>query len=317
MQFTTPICEMLDIKYPILQGGMAWIAGGELAAAVSNAGGLGIIGSGSLSADLVQEEIHKLRDLSHNPFGVNIMLASAYVKEIVDLVIKEKVPVVTTGGGNPGPVISSLKEAGIKVIPVVSSVTLAKRLSRYGADAFVAEGTESGGHIGEMTTMVLVPMMADAVDVPVIAAGGIADGRGMMAAMALGAQGVQIGTRFVCSPECRVHQAYREKILAARDRATVVCGASTGHPVRAIHNRFTRSYQSAEKEGFSKESLDQLGRGRYPKAALEGDIEDGTILSGQSCGLVNRIQPAGEIVEEIILEAIQIKERMGGIQCSV
>jgi enoyl-[acyl-carrier protein] reductase II len=311
--FHSRICKMLAIEYPLLQGAMAWIAGGRLAAAVSEAGAMGVIGTGSMNAQWLKEQIHIARSLSKKPFAVNLMLTSSYVDEIVQLIIKEKISAVTTGGGNPGPYINALKNAGIKVMPVVASVALAKRLERLGVDALIAEGMESGGHIGEMTTMCLVPMIADAVKVPVIAAGGIADGRGFMAAMALGAEGVQVGTRFICAAECDVHQAYQEKVLSARDRATRVCGTRTGHPVRALHNKFTRQYLEEELKGCSKNYLEELGRGRYPSAARSGQIEDGSVLAGQIAGLVNKVQPAAEIVNEIINDAAKVKERLEGI----
>jgi enoyl-[acyl-carrier protein] reductase II len=304
---------MLHIEYPLLQGAMAWIAGGKLVAAVSEAGAMGVIGTGSMNAQWLKEQIDIVRSLTSNPFAVNLMLTSPYVEEIAELVIKEKISAVTTGGGNPGPYMSALKNSGIKVIPVVASVALAKRLERLGADALIAEGMESGGHIGEITTMCLVPMIADAVKVPVIAAGGIADGRGFMAAMALGAEGVQVGTRFICAAECDVHQAYQEKVLSARDRATRVCGTRTGHPVRALHNKFTRQYLEEELKGCSKNYLEELGRGRYPAAARLGQIEDGSVLAGQIAGLVKKVQPAAEIVSEIIGDAVNIKNRLEGI----
>ncbi len=315
MHLRTPLCELLGIEYPLLQGGMAWIAGGRLAAAVSQAGGLGIIGGASGDVDWIKRQIDIVRSETGRPFGVNIMLANPNVERVVQLMVDEKVPVITTGGGNPGKYIERWKGAGSRVVPVVASVALAKRLSRLGADAVIAEGMESGGHIGEMTTMCLVPMVADAVEVPVIAAGGIADGRGFMAALALGAQGVQIGTRFICAEECDVHQAYRERVVKAKDRDTEICGLATGHPVRAIHNRFTRQYLQAERQGMSKEELEELGRGRYPAAAVHGNVDEGTVLAGQICGLVQRIEPAGQIVFDIIKDAIAIHEKIGGLSC--
>lgn len=315
MVFETPLCKMLGIQYPLLQGAMARIAGGRLAAAVSQAGGMGIIGAAGADAEWIKGEIDLVRRSTVKPFGVNLMLAYPDIDRVVDLIIKEKVPVVTTGGGNPGRYMERLKEAGVKVIPVVASVALAKRLSRLGADAIIAEGMESGGHVGEMTTMCLVPMVVDAVDVPVIAAGGIADGRGFMAALALGAQGVQIGTRFICAEECNVHPAYQEKVIKARDRDTVVCGLTTGHPVRAIHNKFTRYYLQCERQGMSKEELEGLGTGRYPAAAVKGDTDQGSVLSGQICGMVYKVQPAAEIIADIIHGAWQVKQDVGGILC--
>ncbi|MDD3889613.1 MAG: enoyl-[acyl-carrier-protein] reductase FabK [Syntrophomonadaceae bacterium] len=302
------ICNLLNIKYPLLQGAMAWIAGGKLAAAVSEAGGLGIIGTGNADRDWLEQEIDTVCQLTDKPFGVNLMLASPHVQEIVELIIEKKVPVVTTGGGNPGPYIDGLKKAGIKVIPVVASLALGKRLTRLGIDALIVEGMESGGHIGEMTTMCLVPMIADAVDVPIIAAGGIADGRGFIAAMALGAEGVQVGTRFICAQECSVHPDYQQKIIKARDRATVVCGETTGHPVRAIHNKFTRAYLNHEKSNRNIEELEAMGKGRYPAAAVHGDIDGGTVLAGQISGLIKEVQTAEEIVLDIINHAVEVKQ---------
>jgi len=315
MLIKTSLCDLLNIKYPLFQGAMAWIAGGRLAAAVSQAGGLGIIGSGNADNIWVKQEIDLLRQLTDKPFAVNLMLSSSYINEVADLVIREKIPAVTTGGGNPGPYIGRLKQAGIKIIPVVASVALAKRLSRLGVDALIAEGTESGGHIAEMTTMCLVPMVVDAVDIPVIAAGGIADGRGFVAALALGAQGVQMGTRFICAEECNVHPAYKEKVIKAQDRDTVVCGTATGHPVRAIHNKFTRAYLQSEKAGMSKEELEKMGQGRYPAAAVNGDLENGSILAGQICGLVNKVQPTADIIADIVNDTEQVFRRLEGLRC--
>jgi len=315
MQLHTSICDLLEIEYPIIQGGMAWIAGGRLAAAVSEAGGMGTIGSGSAPASWLREEIRIGREISSRPFAVNLELTSPYLQENLELVIKERIPVVATGGGNPGPFMAKLKEAGIKVMPVIASVALARRLERLGADILVAEGSESGGHVGEMSTMCLVPMVVDEVKVPVIAAGGIADGRGLVAALALGAQGAQLGTRFICTPEVNVHPAYQEKIIRSKDRATVICGVSTGHPVRAIHNAFTREYLKVEKAGADKEELQGLGSGRYPLAAVEGDTENGSVLAGQIAGLVKKVQSSHDIVEEIMAEAVAILVKMGGLPC--
>jgi enoyl-[acyl-carrier protein] reductase II len=310
--FTNRVTDLLGIQYPILQGAMAWIAGGRLAGAVSQAGGLGIIGAGDADRAWVEREIRRVREVTDRPFGVNLMMTSPHIDAVVDLVITSGVNVVTTGGGNPGRYMEALKNAGIKVLPVVASVALARRLSRLGADALIVEGMESGGHVGEMTTMCIVPMVVDAVDIPVIAAGGIADGRGYMAAMALGAEGVQIGTRFICAAECDVHEAYQQRVIQSRDRATVVCGSSTGHPVRAIHNRFTRQYLQAEESGASKEYLQELGRGRYPAAALKGEVDEGSVLAGQICGLVNRVQPAAEIIKDLVEDARRVQKRLGG-----
>lgn len=303
------ICRLLGIKYPLLQGGMAGIAGGQLAAAVSNAGGIGTIGAGGANREWLQKEIAVARSLTNKPFAVNLMLANSNVAELVEVVIDQKVSLVTTGGGNPGPYLEKLKSAGIKVIPVVSSPALAKRLARLGADALIAEGMESGGHVGEISTMCLVPMITDGVDIPVIAAGGIFDGRGVAASFVLGAEGVQIGTRFICARECNAHPLYKEKILAARERATVVCGQSTGHPVRALHNKFTRQYLEQEFQGMPKEELAEMGRGKYPAAALNGDIENGSILAGQAAAMITEIQTAAEIVNDIVYDLWQIKKK--------
>jgi len=307
---------MLGIKYPLFQGAMAWIATGELAGAVSDAGGLGIIGTGSSDANWLRTEIAKVRAITNKPFGVNLMLLSPYTDEIVKTVIKEKVPVVTTGAGNPGKYIPLLKEAGCKVIPVVSSVVLAKRLARQGVDAIIAEGMEAGGHIGEVTTMCLVPMVSAAVEIPVIAAGGIADGRGAAAAFSLGAEGVQLGTRFLCAEECPVHPNYQEKIIRAQDRDTMICGLTTGHPVRVLKNKFSRDYLAKEREGCSAEELNKMGIGKYPKAALYGDVENGSLLAGQISGLVNKKEPAAKIVQSVIIEAENILKRLGCEVCS-
>ncbi len=313
MKLKTKICDLLHIEHPILQGGMAWIAGGKLAAAVSAAGGLGIIGGGTASPSWLENEIIIARKLTTKHIGVNLMLTGPHVKEHLDLVIREKIPVVTTGGGNPGPYMEALKNAGIKIIPVVAAVALAKRLERLGADALIVEGTESGGHIGEMTTMCLVPLIADEVTIPIIAAGGIYDARGLVAALALGAEGVQMGTRFICAQETDVHPAYQEKIIKARDRSTVVCGLTTRHPVRAIQNPFARDFLQAEREGRNKEELSLLGQGKYPLAAVEGNVDQGSLLAGQISAMVKHVQPAGDIIEEIAAEAHVIIKRLGGL----
>jgi len=306
------LTALLGIEYPVLQGGMAWLGTAELAAAVSAAGGLGIIGAGAQPADWVAEQVAKVRAATDRPFGVNVLLISPHAAEVVDLVCRERVPVVTTGAGNPGPVIPRLKEAGIKVLPVVSSVPLAVRLVRAGADGVVAEGSESGGHIGETSTMALVPQVVDAVPVPVVAAGGIADGRGLAAALTLGAEGVQMGTRFVASAECIAHPAYKEAILKAGDRATAVTGRSTGHPVRAIRNRLTREFEEREAAGAPVAELEALGAGRYRAAALDGDVALGTVIAGEIAGLIRDILPAREIVERTVREAEAILARLGG-----
>ena len=294
------LCQLLHIDYPILQGGMAWVATAELASAVSNAGGLGVIGAGHMPADALRSEIRKIKALTNRPYGVNIMLMSPYVKDVMQVVIDERVPVVTTGAGNPGEYIPALKEIGAKIIPVVASVALAKRLERIGVDAVIAEGMESGGHVGEVTTMALVPQVADAVSIPVIAAGGIADSRGIVAAFALGAQGVQLGTRFVASTECIAHENYKVAIVRARERSTVVTGVSTGHPVRVLENKLTREFFQLEKSGASTEELDQLGAGKLRLAARDGDIKHGSVMIGQVAGLVNEIKSVDEIMKEIV-----------------
>jgi len=301
--FKTEIVEMLNIKYPIFQGGMAWVATAELAAAVSNAGGLGIIGAGNAPASFVREQIRKARELTDKPFGVNVMLLSPFVDEVMEVILEEKIDVITTGAGNPGKYIPRLKERGIKVIPVVPSVALAKRMEDIGVDAVIAEGTESGGHIGELTTLALVPQVVDAVKIPVIAAGGIADGRGLAAAFCLGASGVQIGTRFVCSTECTAHPRYKEYILKAKDRDAVVTGRSTGHPVRSLKNKLTREFEKLEQMGASKEQLEKLGEGKLRAAVVDGDVEYGSVMAGQIAGLINDIKPVKEIIEDIMKQA--------------
>ncbi len=306
------ICKLLNIKYPIFQGGMAWIGTAELASAVSNAGGLGIIGAGHMPPDLLRAEIQKAKNWTKKPFGVNIMLMSPFVKEVMQVVLEEKVPVVTTGAGNPGEYIPALKEIGSKVIPVVASVALAKRLVRTGVDAVIAEGTESGGHVGEITTMSLVPQVVDAVDVPVIAAGGIADSRGMAAAFALGAKGVQMGTRLVLSQECIAHENYKKFVLKARDRSTVVTGRSTGHPVRVLANKLTREYQELESHGAPIEELEKLGAGKLNLATHKGDVENGSVMIGQISGMLNEIKPVSAIIEDIVAGLAPVIETIHG-----
>ena len=300
---TSAITEMLGIEWPVFQGGMAWIADGRLAAAVSNAGGLGIIAAGNAPADYVQGQIAIARSLTDRPFGVNIMLMSPYADEVASLVASEKVAVVTTGAGNPGKYMASWKEAGIKVIPVVASTAMAKLMTRLGADALIAEGGESGGHVGELTTMVLVPQIVDATTLPVIAAGGIADGRGVAAAFMLGAQGVQMGTRFLSAKECTISDTYREKILKAGDLCTVVTGRRLGHPVRSLRTPFARRYAKAEYSDISDEELEAMGTGALRKAVVEGNLEDGCFLAGQIATVVNKVESAEDIVHSVILEA--------------
>ena len=296
-----PICRLLNIKYPVFQGGMAWIGTAELASAVSNAGGLGIIGAGNMPADLLQKEIKTAKGWTDKPFGVNIMLRSPFVKDVMNVIVEERVKVVTTGAGNPAEYVPALKEIGCKVIPVVASVALAKRLvARSGADAVIAEGTESGGHVGDITTMALVPQVVDAVDVPVIAAGGIADSRGMAAAFSLGACAIQMGSRFVVSEECIAHPNYKQFVLKARDRSTVVTGRSTGAPVRVLANKLTKEFERLEKEGAPVEELEKLGTGRLRMATHDGDVEKGSVMIGQIAGMLNDIKPVKQIIEDIV-----------------
>ena len=296
------ICKMLEIKYPILQGGMAWIADSSLAAAVSNAGGLGIIAGANAPVEHVRNEIRKTKELTDKPFGVNIMLLSDNAEELAKVVCEEGVKVVTTGAGNPGKYIEMWKQYGIKVIPVVASVALAKRMERSGVDAVIAEGCESGGHVGKLTTMALVPQVVDAVSIPVIAAGGIGDGRGVAAAFALGAEGIQVGTRFLVANECTVHQNYKNSILKAKDIDTTVTGRSTGHPVQVIKNKLARQFEILEKDNAPAEKLEELGRGALPKAARDGDVDMGSVMSGQIAGLINKEQSCSEIIEEMFNE---------------
>lgn len=311
--FHTAICDLLNIQYPIIQGGMAWVATAELAAAVSNGGGLGIIGAGNAPGEFVRQQIRKAKTLTDKPFGVNVMLMSPYADDVVKVICEEKVPVVTTGAGNPAKYISDLKNIGCKVIPVIPSVALAKRMERVGADALVAEGHESGGHIGELTTMALIPQVVDAVNIPVIGAGGIADGRGMAAALALGAQGVQMGTRFVCSTECTAHEHYKEAIVKAGDRDAVVTGEPTGHPVRVLKNKLTAQYNRLEQEHASLEELEALGTGRLKAAVVDGDAEYGSVMAGQIAGLINDIKPAAAIIQDVISQAADVITRMQGL----
>ena len=304
----TALTEILEIEYPIIQGGMAWVAEANLAAAVSNAGGLGIIGAGGADAKWVEDQIIKAKKLTDKPFGVNIMLMNPQADEIAKVVAKHNVKVVTTGAGNPGKYIAKMKEAGIKVVPVVANLALATRVERAGADAVVAEGTEAGGHIGETTTMALVPQMVDALDIPVIAAGGIADGRGIAAAYMLGAQGVQVGTRFLVANECIVAQGYKDAIIKAKDSSTVATGRSTGHPVRIIKNKLARKILSLEKQNAPEEEINQLCTGTLAAAVRDGDSDNGNIMSGQIAGLVKKEQPAAEIIEEMFKEVEEIYE---------
>ena len=307
----TEITKLLGIQYPIIQGGMAWVAEFHLAAAVSNAGGLGLIGAANAPAEWVREQIREAKKLTDKPFGVNIMLMSPYADDVAKIVAEEHVKVVTTGAGNPEKYMSMWKEAGIKVIPVVASVALAKRMERCGADAVVAEGCEAGGHIGESTTMVLVPQVAGAVKIPVIAAGGIADGRGIAAAFMLGARGVQMGTHFVVADECIVHDNYKERILKASDIDTRVTGRTTGHPVRALRNETTRKYLDMEKEGASFEELEQLTLGGLRKAVVDGDVKTGSVMAGQSAGMVKERMSCQKLIEKLVRETDALMKGCG------
>ncbi len=297
------LCEILGIEYPIIQGGMAWVANSSLAAAVSNGGGLGIIAGANAPLDYLRDEIRKAKRLTDKPFGVNIMLLSDNAESLAHMVCEEGVKVVTTGAGNPGKYIEMWKSHGIKVIPVVASVALARRMERAGADAVIAEGCEAGGHIGELTTMALVPQVVDALSIPVIAAGGIGDGRGVAAALALGAEGVQVGTRFLVAEECTIHQNYKDRVIKANDIDTVVTGRPTGHPIRVIKNKLSRAFINLEKQGGSPEEFEKLGSGALAKAVIEGEADYGSLMAGQIAGLVKREQPAKEIIEEMFKEA--------------
>ena len=297
------LCDMLGIAWPIFQGGMAWIADGRLAAAVSAGGGLGIIGAGNAPGETVREQIQTAKALTEHPFGVNIMLLSPYADEVARIVAEEKVPVVTTGAGNPSKYMEDWKKAGIHVIPVVASVAMARLMTRVGASALIAEGGESGGHVGELTTMALVPQICDATTLPVIAAGGIADGRGFAAALMLGACGVQMGTRFLSAAECGIHPIYKEKILKATDLCTMVTGRRLGHPVRSLRTPFARDYAKAEYGGVPDDALESLGTGALRLAVQEGDKEKGCFLAGQIAAMVKKEQPAAQIIKEVVEEA--------------
>lgn len=304
------ICNLLGIKYPIIQGGMAWVATAELAAAVSNAGGLGLIAAGNAPADIIKQQIIKARTLTDKPFGVNVMLLSPYVDDVMDVIYEEKIPVITTGAGNPAKYMEKLKSIGTKIIPVVPSVALAKRMEKYGADAIIVEGTEAGGHIGELTTMVLIPQVVDEVSIPVIGAGGIADGRGMAAALALGAEAVQIGTRFICSSECIVHENYKKSVINAKDRDAIVTGRSTGHPVRILKNKLAKEMINLEKEGADPSVLEAKGVGCLRLAVVEGDMDKGSVMAGQIAAMVKEIKPCKEIIEEIVIDAKKTISRL-------
>ena len=303
MPIHTKLCELLNIEYPIIQGGMAWVATAELAAAVSEAGGLGLIGAGSAPPEVVREEVRKARSMTDKPFGVNVYFLSPFAEQVIEMLIEEKVRVVTTGAGNPGKYVPAMKDAGMRVLALVASVNLAKRLERAGVDALVAEGMECGGHVGDIATMPLVPQIVDAVDIPVVAAGGIFDGRGLVAALALGAAGVQMGTRFICASECKIHPAYKQAVIAARDRDTVVTGASTGHPVRVLDNKLARMFSDAEKAGASVEELEKLGAGRLRAAVVDGDVENGSVMAGQIAAMVSKVETCAEIIRDVMSTA--------------
>ena len=308
------ICKLLGIKYPIFQGAMAWIANGNLAGHVSKDGGLGIIAGGGMPVDVLRQEIRKVKSITSNPFGVNLMLMMADVEKQIDVCIEEGVPVVTTGAGNPGPYMEKLKAAGIKVIPVIPSVALAKRMEKIGADAIIAEGMEGGGHIGTITTMSLVPQVVEAVNIPVIAGGGIGGGKQFLAALSLGAEGIQVGTKFLVANECTVHENYKNAILKAKDRSTVSTGNYTGHPVRVIENKFAKQILEMEKAGAPKEEIEQLGTGKLRLAVVDGDVENGSVMAGQVAAMVNEPMSTKEILEgfmrELEEEKVKLAERM-------
>lgn len=296
----TTLCELLGIEHPVIQGGMAWISDANLAASVSNAGGLGVIAGGNAEKHIVSHQIDRIQELTDRPYALNIMLLSPFAEDIIDLAIEKKVPIVITGAGSPGKYLERLQSAGIKVIPVVPTVALARRMENLGVDAIIAEGTEAGGHIGELTTMALVPQVVDAVKIPVIAAGGIADGRGAAAAFMLGAVGLQVGTRFLVSKECTAHAAYKQSIIDAKDTSTVVTGRSTGHPVRIIKNKLYRKYTELEKSGASIEEIEAMGAGTLRMAAVDGDVTYGSVMAGQVAGLIKLEQTSKEIIEDLL-----------------
>ena len=309
----TALTELLGITHPIVQGGMAWVATWELAVAVSEAGGLGIIGAGSAPPDFVRQQIQAAKAHTTKLYGVNVPLFNPLVDEIVQVCIEERIPVLTTGAGNPTPYIAPMKAVGALVIPVVASAALAKRLVRAGADAVIAEGQESGGHIGEVTTMALLPAVVDAVTVPVIAAGGLADGRGLLAALAMGAAGIQMGTRFICTDECIAHLNYKQAIVAANERSTMVTGVSIGHPVRCLRNPMSHDFDALEKRGATEREIIEFGTGRLRMAVVDGDVTHGSLMAGQSAALVHDIAPAGEIVRRTVAEAEAMLRRVQAI----
>lgn len=311
MSLHTRLTSLLGIERPIIQGGMAWTATAELAGAVSNAGGLGIIGAGHMPTDLLRDQIRSAKLITDRPFGVNLMLLTPHIDDIVQMVLDEGIPVVTTGAGNPGKYMQALKDAGIRVLPIVPSVALAKRMESIGADALIGEGMEAGGHIGELTTMVLTPQLVDAVEVPVVAAGGIADGRGVAAAFALGAEGVQVGTRFMCAEECTIHPDVKAEVLKAKDRDTVVTGRSTGHPVRVLKNKLARQIMELDRENKAEE-IEALGAGKLALAMRQGDIHMGSLMAGQAAAMVCRIEPAADIIDEMMGDAEELLRSLAG-----
>ena len=310
------VCRLLGTKYPILQGGMAWVANAELASAVSNAGGLGIIAAAATPPDILEKEIIKAKELllPGKPFGLNIMLMSPTADSAIEVAVKHKVPVVTTGAGSPGKVLERLKPLGTIVIPVVASVAQARRVEKQGADAVVAEGMEAGGHIGELTTMVLTPQISQALKIPVICAGGVADGRGVVAAFALGAEGVQVGTRFICCEECTVHPNYKKAVVDARDRSTAVTGQSLGHPVRCLRNKLTAEFERLEAENAPASEIEALGTGKLRAAVVDGDTEWGSLMAGQSAAMVNDILPVKTIIENMFSQAEEIMSHLGEVK---
>lgn len=310
----TPVCDLLGIEHPILQGGMAWVATAELVSAVSEAGALGILGAGNAPPEWVREQIQAIRSRTEKPFGVNVPMFSPTVRETLQVCVEERVPVVTTGAGSSGPFIPMLKEAGIKVVPVVASVALAKRLVRAGADAVIAEGMESGGHVGDICTLPLVPQVVDAVDVPVLAAGGFADGRGLAAALALGAAGIQMGTRFICTEECIAHPNYKQRIVQANDRATIVTGHALGHPVRAIRNPMTTYFAELERKGVDEAELIALGTGKLRLAVEQGDVEQGSLMAGQVAGLIREVVSVRDLIQRTVAEAEAAIQRLQALR---
>lgn len=307
----TAICDLFGIEHPIIQGGMAHVATAELVSAVSNAGGLGIIGCGYYQAEWVRQQIRLTKQKTSRPFGINVPLTSPYVKDVIDVILQEGVPIITTGTASPRPYIPRFKQAGMKIMPVIATVSAARHVEEAGVDAVVAEGMESGGHIGDVTTMALVPQVVDAVKIPVVAAGGFADGRGLAAALALGAQGIQMGTRFVASTECIANPKYKQKILEADDRATTVTGYSTGLPLRALKNSLTEQYHALEQAGVTKEELELFGQGKMHLGLIEGDTEEGSLLAGQIAGMIKDIKPVRAIIEDTVAQAEQIIAGLG------